>query len=367
MSLRHCTGARQLRRPRFLAIAAGANPILRVVFVLVLSPRRFLPRTIQSTLMRPHHHEHFPRPTSTTTSTPPTSTSTSTLVFLPSSTTSASGSSSQPGTIALTSSAAVVSAPSTTISPQTGSATPSLASNVSSSPAFKSTLSTAAIAGLSVAAVAIVAVILGLFIWRRRRCKAQIPHGAEGEDEEEGLHPDNGLSSNVITRSAPSQHVFTPAPVSENYDSPSFRRETIPPSHPGRIADMPIQALSPFLDPPTVKSNVFDSLRSSPSIESLPRHGRVASIDRSLAATSVPSNPRPPRADVLAASQRSSSDIATSPGEGRVRRESYFTVYELDGGVRLAGGPPDIGGGSGDEEEGPPIATLTLPPPYQRY
>ncbi len=186
MPLLSCAGARQLRRPWFLAIAAGENPILRVVLVLVLRPRRSLPRTILSTLMRPHHHEHFPRPTSDTPSTPPTSTSTSTLVFLSSSTTSAWDSSSQPGTIALTSSAAEASIPSTTISPQTGSTTPSLASDASSSPAFKSTLSTAAIAGLSVAAVAIVAVILGLFIWRRRRCKAQIPHGAEGEDEEEG-------------------------------------------------------------------------------------------------------------------------------------------------------------------------------------
>ncbi len=144
----------------------------------------------------------------------------------------------------------------------------------------------------------------------------------------------------------------------------------MPPSHPGRIADgtldMPIQALGPFLDPPTVKSNVFDSLGSSPSIESLPRHGRVASVDRSLAATSAPSNPRPPRENLWAASQRSSSEIATSPGEGRVRRESYITVYELDGGVRLAGGPPGMVGGASDEE-GSPLATLTLPPPYQRY
>ncbi|TFK85757.1 hypothetical protein K466DRAFT_587850 [Polyporus arcularius HHB13444] len=129
---------------------------------------------------------------------------------------------------------------------------------------------------------------------------------------------------------------------------------------------MRTHALGPFLDPSIVQSIVFDPLGSSPSIETLPRHDRVASIDRSLAAASVPSYPRPPREDVLTASQRSSSDIATLPGEGRVRRESYVTVYELDGGVRLAGGPPDMVGGSSDEE-GPPLATLTLPPPYQRY
>ena len=83
------------------------------------------------------------------------------------------------------------------------------------------------------------------------------------------------------------------------------------------------------------------------------------SIDRAVA--SKPSSEYPTREDP---SRSSFSDCSHDLRERRTISSEGQIVYELDGGVRLAGGPQDIA----DEDcERPPLAILTFPPPYQRY
>ena len=77
---------------------------------------------------------------------------------------------------------------------------------------------------------------------------------------------------------------------------------------------------------------------------------------------SKPSSEYPTREEP---SRPSFSDCSHDLRERRTISSEGQIVYELDGGVRLAGGPPDI---AHEDCEGPPLATiLTFPPPYQRY
>ena len=90
-------------------------------------------------------------------------------------------------------------------------------------------------------------------------------------------------------------------------------------------------------------------------------HSMEASRSTDRAVASKPSSEYPTREDP---SRPSFSDCSHDLREGRTINSEGQIVYELDGGVRLAGGPPDIA----DEDcEGPPLAILTFPPPYQRY
>lgn len=97
---------------------------------------------------------------------------------------------------------------------------------------------------------------------------------------------------------------------------------------------------------------------------------RTGSIDKALdvSATSVQSGTGPAREDApTTPSLPSSSDTAPSLRESRdgfrVEQQGDI-VYELDGGIRLAGGPPGM---RNDGNAVFPLETLTLPPPYHLF
>ncbi|KAI0696772.1 hypothetical protein C8T65DRAFT_755948 [Cerioporus squamosus] len=238
-------------------------------------------------------------------------------------------------------------------------------------PPYRRTLSTAAVAGLSTAAVAIAVVVLGVLAWKCRRWRTQRDRADELEDGGERARPFAALPvhpSVVSSKTAMDRRVVTPIPSLPCNNPDASHRQVMPASRSGQIEvvddavavlDMHTHAHGFDAAQPTI----LGPIATSQSVETLAR----CDLDPSLGANSVLSAARSAREDVLAPSQPSPSDIVTSPwmwgDDSPMARDSY-AVYELDGGIRLAGGPPDMVRGSGDEE-GPPLVTLSLPPPYQ--
>ena len=88
-------------------------------------------------------------------------------------------------------------------------------------------------------------------------------------------------------------------------------------------------------------------------------------------APSVPHNPQrsehPPGDAARGEEIAGKSLIMASPPRGTVEGsagsgERIVRVYEMDGGVRLAGGPPEC-----TRRHGSDTITVTHPPPYQAY
>ncbi|RPD75769.1 hypothetical protein L226DRAFT_387455 [Lentinus tigrinus ALCF2SS1-7] len=295
----------------------------------------------------------------------------------PSSTTTVSTSTSNSGgaTSASTQSSAGSPSLSRPTSPATSNTSTSEQASLSSMPSLtgapKSSLSTAAIAGISATVAAISVAVLGIFCWRYMRRRAQSGRSFDlpvyRRDAAQPYNAPFSRSSGTSTKALMRQQVTSTSTGCAIDDDLLSRSPVIPASRPELSPATILDIHAHELDSIAAQPAISEFVAASPlSAEAPGIADRAVSIEKQLASPGVPSDPTA-RNVVFIASRPSSSDASRVPhtardnisaeGEGRI-------LYELDGGVRLAGGPPDM---VDDDDDTSFQASLTLPPPYRRY
>ncbi|RDX52234.1 hypothetical protein OH76DRAFT_200118 [Lentinus brumalis] len=247
-------------------------------------------------------------------------------------------------------------------------------SSASAQLARKSGLGTAAVAGISAVSAAVALSILGVLYWRCMRYRAERRRRNDTTAESLGAHPFEtpSSSSDSSTKASKKHHSVNSPPTSLLIDGgrrPSTDNQTMRTSGSEMMQSNSVVHIHTHeLDSVAAQPTILGRFAMSQTVEAHALHGRTASNDKSLSSHGVPSTDHPVREDVPAGPRPSPSDIALpswSNQDGSRSQGGDQFVYEIDGGVRLAGGHPgDI---AGCDEEPPPMATFTLPPPYQRY
>ncbi|RPD75770.1 hypothetical protein L226DRAFT_387472 [Lentinus tigrinus ALCF2SS1-7] len=220
----------------------------------------------------------------------------------------------------------------------------------------KPTLSIAAIVGIAVATAVVVLAMFGVLCWYRRRMTQshRIPRSSVEKPYDIGTSPSSLLD--MSSKRLLNQNLTPLAAVTDDDPPSSSLNHSVAGTDPEGTV---IHIHGHELDSLAAQAATASPGATAHPIDVFTLSSRVGSMEKSSHATNDPSNNHHSRQGTPAASQRSPSDTATSPRESRDEPLVEWqgpAVYELDGGIRLAGGPPGSLG-NGD----------VLPPPYQTY
>ncbi|KAI0752392.1 hypothetical protein C8Q80DRAFT_1266955 [Daedaleopsis nitida] len=240
------------------------------------------------------------------------------------------------------------------------------------------------IVGIIVAVLAVVLVALYVLYRRRRRRTSQFAIKQYPAEDPEGRSSTahSLLLSELSPKAAMKQsltHSFTQSSLSPSYPASVEENSSVLYLHPyapdSIVAEPTVIDMTPRQEPTatreqsTTRDDTKHSTITSPST-SEKRSGSASPLSESLSPSSVDT---PSTAPTVSLPQSTLRHHTTSPstdyeeprrGDERTSETQRPIVYELDGGVCLAGGPP--GGARGSTQDAPGVA-MTLPPPYRLY